>query len=229
MSDKAAAINTTKTKKGRVLLVDDHPIVRQGLSLLIDAEPDLEVCGEASSAAEAMAVIEQCAPSIALIDISLEDRSGVELIKDIRARFPSLPLLALSMHDESLYAERVLRAGGRGYIMKQEATENVLYAIRRVLQGEIYLSARMSTRLLNQFVSSSPGENTSPVSRLTDRELEVFTMIGRGLSTREIAEKLFLSIKTVEAHREHIKEKLKLKSWVELVRHAVQFNLDQGG
>ncbi len=212
-----------------VLLVDDHPIVRQGLKLLIDGEEDMQVSAEASSAAEAMASLNAALPDVALIDISLEDRSGVELIKDILARFPDLPLLALSMHDESLYAERVLRAGGRGYIMKQEATERVLAAIRKVLNGEIYLSPKMSTRLLNQFVSRRGGDELNSISRLTDRELEVFTMIGRGLSTREIAEKLFLSIKTVEAHREHIKEKLNLKSWVELVRHAVQFSLDQGG
>lgn len=209
----------------RVLLVDDHPIVRQGLMLLINAEPDLTVCGEASTAAEAIRMVAQTAPDIAMIDISLEDRSGVELIKDLRAQSPVLPMLALSMHDESLYAERVLRAGGRGYVMKQEATENMLTAIRRVLSGEIYLSPRMSTQLLNQFAATPTGQNVSPLSRLTDREMEVFTMIGRGLSTREIADKLFLSVKTVEAHREHIKEKLSLRSATELIRHAVRFDL----
>jgi len=211
--------------KARVLLVDDHPIVRQGLAMLINAEPDLMVCGEASTGAEALQLVRTSEPDVAMIDIALDDRSGVELIREIRGMLPDLPMLALSMHDESLYAERVLRAGGRGYVMKQEATENMLTAIRRVLAGEIYLSARMSTRLLGQFASAPRGENVSPISRLTDRELEVFTMIGRGLSTREIAEKLFLSVKTVEAHREHIKEKLGLRSSVELVRHAVQFNL----
>jgi DNA-binding NarL/FixJ family response regulator len=219
----------TATKITRVLLVDDHPIVRQGLKLLIDGEDDMEVNAEASTAAEAMQLLARELPDIALIDISLEDRSGVELIKDILARFPGLPLLALSMHDESLYAERVLRAGGKGYIMKQEATEVMLAAIRKVLAGEIYLSPKMSTRLLNHFVNRKSDQQANSISRLTDRELEIFTMIGRGLSTREIADKLFLSIKTVEAHREHIKEKLNLKSWVELVRHAVQFSLDQGG
>lgn len=211
--------------KARVLLVDDHPIVRQGLAMLISAEPDLTVCGEASTGAEALQLVRTVQPDVAMIDIALDDRSGVELIREIHGMMPDLPLLALSMHDESLYAERVLRAGGRGYVMKQEATESMLTAIRRVLAGEIYLSAKMSTRLLGQFASAAPGEGVSPISRLTDRELEVFTMIGRGLSTREIAEKLFLSVKTVEAHREHIKDKLGLRSSVELVRHAVQFNL----
>lgn len=215
---------TTKSKF-RVLLVDDHPVVREGLMLLINAEPDLTVCGEASTAAEAIRMVAQTSPDIAMIDISLEDRSGVELIKELRVQSPDLPMLALSMHDESLYAERVLRAGGRGYIMKQEATESMLTAIRRVLSGEIYLSPRMSTQLLNQFTAAPAGKNVSPLTRLTDREMEVFAMIGRGLSTREIADKLFLSVKTVEAHREHIKEKLSLRSATELIRHAVRFDL----
>lgn len=218
-------MSQTRDGKARVLLVDDHPIVRQGLAMLINAEPDLMVCGEASTGAEALQLVRTTQPDLVMIDISLEDRSGVELIREIRAMAGELPMLALSMHDESLYAERVLRAGGRGYVMKQEATEKLLTAIRRVLAGEIYLSPRMSTRLLGQLASAAPGGDVSPISRLTDRELEVFTMIGRGLSTREIAEKLFLSVKTVEAHREHIKEKLGLRSSVELVRHAVQFNL----
>ncbi len=218
-------MSSSPDAKARVLLVDDHPIVRQGLAMLINAEPDLVVCGEASTGAEALQLVRTTQPDVAMIDIALDDRSGVELIREIHGMMPDLPMLALSMHDESLYAERTLRAGGRGYVMKQEATESMLTAIRRVLAGEIYLSARMSTRLLGQFASVPRGEHISPISRLTDRELEVYTMIGRGLSTREIAEKLFLSVKTVEAHREHIKEKLGLRSSVELVRHAVQFNL----
>lgn len=217
---------TVKSPKHRVLLVDDHPIVRQGLQQLINDEPDLEVCGQACSGEEALIMIPTCVPDVAMIDISLEDRSGVELIKDIRVRHPDLPLLALSMHDESLYAERVLRAGGRGYIMKQEATEKLLSAIRRVLGGQIYLSEKMTTRLLGKYVNDKHLRGESPMKRLTDRELEIFTLIGRGMSTREIADKLFVSIKTVEAHREHIKEKLNIRNWVELVRHAVQFVLE---
>lgn len=205
--------------------MDDHPIVCQGLTQLINASTDLTVCGEASTARQAMDMIASSKPDIVIVDISLEDRNGVELIKDIVSHYPGLPCLALSMYDEAMYAVRVLRAGGRGYIMKQEVSKKVLVAIRQVLLGHIYLSEKMSTRLVNQVVQNVPGE--TPVgSDLSDRELEVLTLIGRGQSTREIAEKLFLSVKTVEAHRERIKEKLKLKSGKELLRYAVQFTLD---
>src|SRR4051812_38389417 len=215
------------TRKRSVLLIDDHPIVRQGLSQLINQEHDLHVVSEAASAREALDAMDRGSPDIAIVDISLDDRSGIELIKDLRARDPNLPVLALSMHDEALYAERALRAGAKGYIMKQEATEKVMGAIRKVLEGQIYVSERMASRLLNQFVNTRPGEEDSPLGRLSDRELEIFSMIGRGLGTREIANKLYLSIKTVEAHREHIKEKLKLKSGTELMRMAVQYALEQ--
>ncbi len=212
-------------KRSRVLLVDDHPIVRQGLAQLINASNDLTVCAEASTAREAMDLLESNTPDIAIVDISLEDRNGVELIKDIVAKQPELPCLALSMYDEAMYAIRVLRAGGRGYIMKQEVPKKVLDAIRQVLSGHVYLSEKMSTRLVDQMVQTSPG--APPVaSDLSDRELEVLTLIGRGQSTRDIAEKLFLSVKTVEAHRERIKEKLKLKTGNELLRYAVQYTLD---
>ncbi|HEY7088223.1 MAG TPA: response regulator transcription factor [Tepidisphaeraceae bacterium] len=214
------------TRKRSVLLIDDHPIVRQGLSQLINQQPDLFVSAEAASARDAMDAIEKGSFEIAIVDISLDDRSGIELIKDLRSQQPNLPILALSMHDEALYAERALRAGAKGYIMKQEATEKVMSAIRKVLEGQIYLSERMASRLLDQFVSAKPGDEESPLGRLSDRELEIFTMIGRGLGTREIANKLYLSIKTVEAHREHIKEKLKLKSGTELMRMAVQYALE---
>jgi DNA-binding NarL/FixJ family response regulator len=193
---------------------------------LINQEPDLHVSSEAASAREALEMLEKEMPDIAIVDISLDDRSGIELIKDLRARNESLPVLVLSMHDEALYAERALRAGAKGYIMKQEATEKVMTAIRKALEGQIYVSERMAARLLDQFVSARPGEEESPLGRLSDRELEIFSMIGRGLGTREIANKLFLSIKTVEAHREHIKEKLKLRSGTELMRMAVQHALE---
>jgi DNA-binding NarL/FixJ family response regulator len=212
--------------KRSVLLIDDHPIVRQGLSQLVNQQPDLQVSAEAASAREALECVGRNTPDIAVVDISLDDRSGIELIKDLRARQPNLPILALSMHDEALYAERALRAGAKGYVMKQEATDVVMSAIRKVLEGQIYLSEKMSSRLLDQFVSAKPGEEESPLGRLSDRELEIFSMIGRGLGTREIANKLYLSIKTVEAHREHIKEKLKLKSGTELMRTAVQYALE---
>jgi DNA-binding NarL/FixJ family response regulator len=216
----------TNTKKRSILLIDDHPIVRQGLAQLINQESDLLVTAEAASAREALDAVEKKIPDIAIVDISLDDRSGIELIKDLRARDPNLPILALSMHDESLYAERALRAGAKGYIMKQEATDQVMTAIRKVLEGQIYVSERMASRLLDQFVSTKPGDEESPLGRLSDRELEIFSMIGRGLGTREIANKLYLSIKTVEAHREHIKEKLKLRSGTELMRMAVQYALE---
>lgn len=217
---------SSTTKKRSVLLVDDHPIVRQGLAELINQEPDLEVTAQAASAAAALESIGRDVPDIAIVDISLEDRSGIELIKDLRGRKPDLLILALSMHDETLYAERALRAGAKGYIMKQEATDRVMTAIRRVLEGQLYVSDQMAARLLNQFVSAKPGDNDSPLGRLSDRELEIFSMIGKGMGTRDIANKLFLSVKTVEAHREHIKEKLKLKSGTELMRMAVQHALE---
>jgi DNA-binding NarL/FixJ family response regulator len=212
--------------KARVMLVDDHPIVRQGLANLIDAESDLVVCAQVESADEAMRVLPDEKPDVVVVDISLGDRSGLELVKDIRARWPDMPMLVLSMHDELLYAERALRAGAKGYIMKQEATEKVMEGIRKVLDGELYVSERMAARLMDQAVNAKPA-GTNPLSRLSDRELEVFTMIGHGLGTREIANKLILSIKTVEAHREHIKEKLSLRSGTELMRYAVQYTLQE--
>jgi DNA-binding NarL/FixJ family response regulator len=211
--------------KKTIFIVDDHPIVREGLSRLINAEDDLIVCGEASSAAETLEKVGAPLPSALIVDISLSDRNGVELIKDITDRHPGLPCLALSMYDETMYAVRVLRAGGRGYLMKKDAPETVIAALRRVLEGHIYVGEEMATRLVDQFVLTSPG-HTGPTDELSDRELEVLTFIGGGVGTREIAEKLFLSVKTIEAHRERIKEKLKLRSGSELLRYAVQFTLD---
>lgn len=209
--------------KAKIFLVDDHPIVRQGLAELIEQEPDLSVCGEAESAPEALEAIATVKPDIAIVDISLPDASGLELIKEIKAGYADVLVLVLSMHDETLYAERVLRAGAKGYIMKEEATETVMLAIRKVLNGHIYLSERMAGRLLSRFADGTPETDGAPINRLSDRELEVFELIGRGLSTRRIAEKLHLSIKTIESHREHIKEKLKLGSSRELMRYAMQW------
>ncbi len=214
------------THKRSVLLVDDHPIVRQGLSQLVNQQSDLQVHTQAANAKEALEAMEKGSPDIAIVDIALEDRSGVELIKELHSRDPNLPILALSMHDESLYAERALRAGAKGYIMKQEATEQVMTAIRKVLDGEIYLSAKMAAHLANLSSKTSPSQPAAGLQRLTDRELEIFGMIGQGLGTREVANKLQLSIKTIEAHREHIKEKLKLRSGTELMRLAVQHALE---
>ncbi len=205
----------------RVMLVDDHPIVRHGLAMLINEETDLSVCGECSSSAEAIPEIERCSPHIVLVDVSLQGASGIDLTKTIKEQIPNLPILILSMHDESLYAERALRAGARGYVMKQEAAETVLKAIRTVLNGDIYLSDKLSTKVLRELVDGPAADpDRFGVERLSDRELEVFELIGRGYATRRIAEALHLSVKTIETHRAHIKQKLKLGNATELVHHA---------
>jgi DNA-binding NarL/FixJ family response regulator len=216
-----------KAAKARVLLVDDHPIVRQGLGQLINEEADLSVVSEAEDFPQALSALEATPVDVAIVDISLKERSGIELIKEIRARKPELPILVLSMHDESLHAERVLRAGAKGYIMKQEATEQVMNAIRRVLRGEVYLSERMASRMVNRLVAGPQNVGGSPIERLSDREFEVFQMIGHGVGPSEIAEKLGLSVKTVETHRERIKEKLNLASGSELIRYAMQYVMDE--
>jgi len=210
------------SKGHRIMLVDDHPVMRQGLVQLINQEPDLSICGQYEDAATAFAAIPTLNPDLAIIDLSLKGSSGLELVKSSRASFPKLRLLVLSMHDETLYAERVLRAGAAGYIMKEEATENVLAAIRQVLGGGVYLSEKMSAKLMHQWVGTSPRSGGSALERLSDRELEVFGLIGQGKATREIAQHLRLSIKTVESHRAHIKEKLNLKDANELVHTAVR-------
>jgi DNA-binding NarL/FixJ family response regulator len=207
-------------KKATVLLVDDHPIVRQGLTQLINQEPDLAVCGQAEDANGAFYAIATNRPDVVVLDISLNGPDGLAVLKDIRNNHAALPVLVLSMHDESLYAERVLRAGANGYIMKPEATERVLEAIRRILNGEVYVSDRIAKRLLLQVVSSPSAK--SPLEALTDRELAVFRLIGKGRGTREIADDLHLSVKTVETYQAHIKEKLVLKNARELVQHAFQ-------
>ena len=212
---------TIRKGKARVLLVDDHPILRKGLAQMINMEQDLTVCGEAEEAGKAFELVGALNPDVAVVDISLKTGNGIELVKNIKARYPELPVLVLSMHDESLYAERALRAGSLGYIMKEEATEQVLVAIRRVLKGEIFLSEKMKSRMLQQLTTG--GRNkvvVSPIENLTDRELEVFRLIGEGRSTRQIAGELHLSVRTVEAYREYIKSKLNLRNATELVQHA---------
>ena len=208
-----------------VFIVDDHPLLRQGLALLINREPDLKVCGEAEEAHAAMHAIATLHPDILIVDISLNGPDGLDLLKNIRTLHPSLPVLILSMHDESIYAERALRARANGYIMKQEATEKVLVAIRRILAGDIYLSDRMANKLLQQFIGGNAANLQSRLAALSDRELEVFRLIGEGRGTRQIAEELHLSIKTVESYQAHIKEKLALRSGRELVQHAIQWKL----
>ena len=210
------------TSKHRVFVVDDHPIVRQGLAQLINSEPDLVVSGQGEDAYGSLRAIRENKPDLCLVDVSLKDSDGIELLKELKAQAPELPVLILSMHDESLYAERALRAGAKGYIMKQEAPQTLLGAIRKVLNGEVYVSEKMGATLLQRMVGSKKSQAALPMDRLTDRELEIFRMIGAGMSVKEIADKLFLSAKTVEAHREHIKEKLNLKSSAELLRFAIR-------
>jgi DNA-binding NarL/FixJ family response regulator len=212
-------------KKKTVFIVDDHPLLRQGLALLINREQDLMVCGEAEEAQTAMTEIAQKKPDILIVDISLNGPDGLDLLKNLRTQYPNLPVLILSMHDESIYAERALRARANGYIMKQEATEKVLVAVRRILGGDIYLSDRMANKLLHQYISGTSADMKTQLSALSDRELEVFRLIGEGRGTRQIAEKLHLSIKTVETYQAHIKEKLSLQSGRELVQHAIQANI----
>lgn len=222
----------TKFKKKTVFVVDDHPLLRQGLALMINREPDLTVCGEAEEAQAAMKAIAAKRPDILIADISLNGPDGLDLLKSIRTLYPDLPVLILSMHDESIYAERALRARADGYIMKQEATEKVLVAVRRILGGDIYLSDRMANKLLHQYVSGqyisgASADMNSQLDILSDRELEVFRLIGEGRSTRQIAEKLHLSIKTVETYQAHIKDKLSLRSGRELVQHAIQAKISE--
>ncbi len=215
--------STNARNKRTVLIVDDHPIVRQGLAQLINQEADLLVCGQAEDAHEAIQAIRQFNPNLVIVDISLKDTSGVELIKDLKVQFPDLPVLTLSMHDEAVYGERALRAGARGYIMKQEATEKVVTAIRRVLAGEVYVSDGMAAKMVSKLVGGVSKRPESSVESLSDRELEVFRMIGEGFSTREMAEKLHLSVKTIETYRAHIKDKLALQDASELLRSAIHW------
>lgn len=207
--------------KKRILIVDDHPMMRDGLRQLIANEPDLEVVAEADDAPAALDAAGEFKPDIAIVDITLRESNGLELIKDLQIRAPQIAVLVLSMHDESLYAERVLRAGGRGYIMKQEGGKRIIEGIRRILSGGAYVSENISSRILNAF--SGRSQNTSAVQTLTDREFEVFQLIGQGLSTQEMADKLKVSVKTVEVHRVNIKTKLGIPTAPELIRYAVRW------
>jgi len=216
-------VMTQQLRKNKVFLVDDHPIVRQGLTLLINQERDLSVCGEAEEMHSALQSIESAKPDIVVLDISLNGPDGLDLLKHLRSRHPKLPVLMLSMHDESIYAERTLRAGANGYIMKQEATDKVLIALRRILSNEIYVSDRIANNMLRHYVRGDQGAQSSPVTELSDRELEIFRLIGQGHTTRQIANELHLSVKTVESYQAHIKEKLSLHSARELVQHAIRW------
>jgi DNA-binding NarL/FixJ family response regulator len=219
--------SAAQSGKAKVFLVDDHPIVRQGLGLLINREPDLAVCGEAEDAPSALQRMASAQPDLMVIDISLDGPDGLELLKTIRLKEPILPVLILSMHDESTYAERSLRAGANGYIMKQEATERVLVAIRRILEGKVYLSERLTNKMLEQFVHGAGSSKNNPLTTLSDRELEVYRLIGAGHGTRQIADELHVSVKTVESYQAHIKEKLSLRNARELVQHAIESSLSE--
>jgi DNA-binding NarL/FixJ family response regulator len=215
--------------KKRVLIVDDHPVFRAGLTGLVNLEKDLVVCGEAHDATQAMRALESLSPDLVLLDMSLPGKGGLELLKDIRAGHPQTPVLIISMHDEALYAERVIRAGGRGYIMKQEGPEKVIKAVRRVLGGGICVSENISALILDTLAKPvGQQRKASSVSTLTDREFEIYRHIGQGREPQGIAEVLHLSIKTVDTHRNHIKRKLGIKNNTELVHHATRWAADQG-
>lgn len=211
----------------KVLIVDDHPLIREGLTMRLSRHADLAVCGEAATAQEAIQLIGLTAPNLVLVDISLKDGNGLELVKQIQSRFSQVKMLVLSAYDESVYAERALRAGAHGYLNKQESNEKLLEAIRTVLSGQRFLSAVMAQRLLGQALSNSD-PNKSPIERLTNRELEIFRLIGAGTSTGNIASRLFLSPNTIDTHRENIKRKLNLSNASELTRYAVQWSLENG-
>lgn len=211
---------TSVQQKAQVFLVDDHPIVRRGLNFLIGLEPDLVVCGEADSRPAALDQIAKLQPDVAVVDLALKNSSGLELVKDLRARFPKVKVLVFSMHDEPIYAERVLKAGAHGYVTKEEGAEKAIEAIRQLLKGKAYLTGRLAERMLETMTGFAKSKEAGTVESLSDRELEVLELIGRGLGSAEIAQRLKLSIKTIESHREHIKAKLGLQRATELAQYA---------
>jgi DNA-binding NarL/FixJ family response regulator len=214
-------------KRSRVFLIDDHPIVRQSLALFINRQPDLTVCGEADGGYALLQTIAEIRPDIVILDLSLNGPDGIELLKMIRHKSPALPVLIFSMHDESTHAERTLRAGANGYVMKLEAVDRVLAAIRQILAGDVYVSDRLTNPVLQHFISGLPSSTNPSLANLSDRELEVFRLIGGGRGTRQIADELRISIKTVESYQAHIKEKLALRNARELVQHAVEWSVSQ--
>jgi DNA-binding NarL/FixJ family response regulator len=211
----------------RILVVDDHPMTRYGVSQLLRHERDLEVCGEADNASRALALVKSLKPDLVLTDLTMPGKHGLELVKDLRVMHPESPVLVVSMHDEALYAERVLKAGGRGYVMKHAGGKELIQAIRRVLAGHVYLSEAMAEKVLDVFPSRRSQAADSMVGRLTDREFEVFRYIGQGMTSREIGAQLHMSVKTVETHRRHVREKLNLKTAPELIKFAVCWTSSQ--
>jgi DNA-binding NarL/FixJ family response regulator len=220
---------TQGTPPASVLIVDDHAFLRRGLAQIIDDLPEVTVCGEAGTVSETLEQIRRTRPDIVVVDISLTDGNGLELTKEIKSNWPEIKVLVSSMHDEALMAERALRAGALGYVSKSDDVDAFITALRRVRDGQVYLSARMTDRLLTRVVAGGTEPSRSPLEKLSDRELEVFELIGRGLSTKQIAAQLDLSRKTVETYREHIKSKLNLRNGTELTRHAVQWVLERSG
>ena len=212
----------------RILIVDDHPLVRSGFVQLISDEPDLEVCGEAADESQALQLVAATAPDLVIVDLSLAGGSGINLIERIKAHHGEVAMLVVSMHDESLFAERVLAAGALGYLNKQEAPSNIIRAIRRVLEGKVYVSDKLTERLLDSLTGMAKTPGQSPMQRLSNRELEVFELIGRGMTTGKIADHLKLSTKTIETHRENIKKKLGLASGQELTRRAMHWLIERG-
>src|SRR5581483_4059686 len=227
----ATAPKSALGSRKRIMLVDDHPMMRAGLAQFINKQPDLEICCEFGNGAEAFEGCGKFNPDLVLTDLTLPDKSGIELIKDLLAAAPGLPILVVSMHDEMMYAERVLRAGARGYIMKESGGENLLAAIRQVLSGQVYVSPQISAKILDNLAARKPRGSSSPIEKLSDREFEIFQLIGQGKGTRDIAKQLHLSPKTVEVHRGHIREKLEFKDATALVHHAVRWveSQNQGG
>jgi DNA-binding NarL/FixJ family response regulator len=209
--------------RSRVLVVDDHPMTRYGIARLIEQEPDLVVCGEAENVSRGLAAVRELKPHVVLADLTMPDGEGLELIKNVRSLHPEVAVLVVSMHDEALYAERALRAGARGYIMKNEGGEKLVEAIRQVLQGKIYVSENMSGKVLEIFSGRRRRADDTTIGKLTDREFEVFRLLGQGLTTREIGQQLRLSTKTVETHRLHVREKLGLKTGPALIKYAVRW------
>lgn len=210
-----------------IIIVDDHPLVREGLATLLSKQRDFDLCGEASGIAEARELARETRPSVAIVDLTLNDGNGISLIKELVEQYRDMKVLALSMHDETLFAERALSAGAVGYVSKRDASRTIIHAIRAVLDGGLYLSEGMTNRVLTRSVGSRrQDDGCSPIERLSNREIEIFEMIGRGLTSREIAEKLDVSQRTIDTHRENIKQKLEIKNAVELTKHAVHWVLD---
>src|SRR5271168_3474784 len=222
-SMSATGPNTGNRRVRRVLIVDDHPIVRQGLRRIMENEEDLIVCGEAETARDARIAIKELNPDVMIADISLKQGDGIELVRDVRAHYPNLPILVLSMHDETIYAERMLSAGANGYIMKQAASEQFLASLRRVLDGGIYVSEAVGNNMIQKFAAGGAYISANPIDRLSNRELQILHLIGKGLSTNETADSLKLSIKTIESHRQRIKRKLNLTTGSQLVQYAVHW------